>query len=140
MSADNKALVRRLLEESFNSGNSAVADELVAADFVDHNPLPGLPPTAEGFKQSFAVIRAAMPDMTYTIEDVIAEGDKVVVRWTTSGTNTGEMLGMPATGKKATVTGIDIFRVQDGKLAEFWLSWDQLGMLQQLGMIPPPPA
>ena len=111
MFEDNKALVRRLLEEGFNEGNLAVADQVLADDFLDHNPLPGLPPTAEGFKQSFA----AMPDMQYTIEDLLADDDRVVVRWTATGTHTGEMFGMPVAGKWATVTGMDLFRVQAGK-------------------------
>ena len=106
MSDQNKAIARRFLEEVVNKGNLAVADRLVVPDFVDHNPLPGLEAGAEGFKQSFVVFRAAFPDLKYTIEDIIAEGDKVVVRWTAKGTHKGELLGMPATGKHVAITGV----------------------------------
>jgi len=126
----NKAIARRFLEEVVNKGNQTVADELIAADFVDHNPLPGLPPGREGFKLSFVAFRVAVPDMKYIVEDVVAEGDKVVVRWKATGT--------PPTGKHITVTGVDIFRVKGNKLVELWLSWDQLGMMQRLGVVPLP--
>jgi steroid delta-isomerase-like uncharacterized protein len=135
--ADNKNVVSRFLEEVMNKGNQAVGDQLVATGFVDHSPMPGFSPDATGFKKGLAAVRAAIPDMKYTIEDIIAEGDKVVARWRASGTHKGEMFGIPPTGKSTTVTGMDIFRVANGKLVEFWLNWDQLGMLQQLGAIPP---
>ena len=135
---DNRNSIRRLLEEGFNQGNQTTMDELVANDFVDHSPMPGLPPNKEGFKQSFGIFRRAVPDMHYVIQDMVVEGDTVVVRWSASGTQKGELMGIPPTGKKIAVTGIDIFRVKDGKISEFWLSWDQLGMLQQLGAIPTP--
>ena len=133
----NKAIVRRLLEEAAGKGNQAVADELISDDFIDHNALPGLTPDSEGFKKSFVSFRSAAPDLEYIIEDMIAEDDKVVVRWKVKGTQTGEMAGIPATGKSLEVTGVDIFRVEKGKIVELWLVWDQLGMMQQLGMIPP---
>ena len=133
---DNKKIVRRFLEEVINLGNQRLADELLAENFVDHNPLPGLPPNREGFKQSFVIFRNTFPDMHYTIEDIIAEEDKVVIRWTATGTQRGELMGIPPTGKNISVTGIDIFRITDGNLAELWLAWDQLGMMQQLGAIP----
>ncbi len=133
----NKAIARRFLEEVVNKGNQAVADELVSTNFVDHNPLPGLPPTSEGFKQSFVIFRKAFPDLKYLIEDMAAEGDKVAIRWTAKGTHKSELFGIPPTNKQITVTGIDFFRIADGKLLELWLSWDQLGMMQQLGIIPP---
>ena len=135
---ENKAVVRRFLEEVVNKGDQAVADELVAAEFVDHNPLPGLTPNSEGFKQSFVIFRSAFPDLEYTIEDMIAEGDKVAARWTAKGTHKGELAGIAPTNKNVVVTGIDIFRVADSQLMELWLSWDQMGMMQQLGVIPPP--
>lgn len=132
---ENKAIARRFLEEVINKGNQAVADELVASNFVDHNPLPGHAPTREGFKQSFVIFRAAFPDLKYTIEDMIAEGDKLVIRWKATGTHKGGLFGIPPTGKKITVTGMDIFRITGGKLVELWLNWDQLGMMQQLGIV-----
>ena len=133
---DNKKTVRRFLEEVINLGNQRLADELLAENFVDHNPLPGLPPNREGFKQSFVIFRNTFPDMHYTIEDIIAEEDKVVIRWTATGTQRGELMGIPPTGKNISVTGMDIFRITDGNLAELWLAWDQLGMMQQLGAMP----
>jgi steroid delta-isomerase-like uncharacterized protein len=136
--AENKAVVRRLLEEVINEGHQVVADELVTSNFVDHNPMPGFPPNREGFKKSFVTFRAAVPDLRYTIDDIIAEGDKVVVRWTAKGTHKGEMLGIPPTGKKVAISGVDVFRLAKGQLVELWLSWDQLGMLQQMGVIPMP--
>jgi steroid delta-isomerase-like uncharacterized protein len=135
---ENKAVVRRFLEEVVNKGNQAVADELIAADFVDHNPLPGLTPNNEGFKQSFVIFRSAFPDLEYTIEDMIAEAGKVAVRWTAKGTHKGELAGIRPTNKSVAVMGIDIFRVAGGQLMELWLSWDQMGMMQQLGVIPTP--
>ena len=139
---ENKALARRFLEEVVNEGNQALADELVAEDFVDHNPLPGLPPGKEGFIRSFGVFRAAFPDLAYAIQDLIGEDDKVVVRWTATGTHRGELMGIPPTETRIATTGVDIFRVADGKLAELWLSWDQLGMMEQLGVVslPGPPS
>lgn len=135
---DNKKIIRRLLEEGLAQGRQTVAEKLLARDFVDHNPLPGLPPDREGFKQSFAVFRSAFPDFSYTIEDMVAEGDRVVVRFAANGTHRGEMAGIPPTGKQVSVTGMDLFRLAGGKVAEFWLSWDQLGLMQQLGVIPTP--
>ena len=112
---------------------------MLASDFVDHNPLPGLPPLPPGlagFKQLAAIVRAAFPDLHYTREDVIAEGDKVVIRYTAWGTNEGELLGMPPTGERMKVTGIDIFRMTGGKIAEWWHNDDFLGLLQHLSMVP----
>lgn len=135
---DNKQIIRRLLEEGLAQGKQTIAEELLARDFVDHNPLPGLSPDREGFKQSFAVFRSAFPDFTYTIKDMVAEGSRVVVRFTANGTHRGELMGIPPTGKQVSVTGMDLFRLAGGKVAEFWLSWDQLGLMQQIGVIPIP--
>jgi steroid delta-isomerase-like uncharacterized protein len=136
MSEQNKALSRRIAEECFNKGNLAVADEVIAADFVDHSAPPGLAPGVEGFKQLVAMYRNAFPDIRTTIDDVIAEGDKVVIRWTGRGTHKGELMGIAPTGKTVTVTGIGIDRIANGKIVEHWESFDQLGMMQQLGVIP----
>lgn len=140
MSPDQmKALVRRVPEEMFGEGNLAVADEVFAADFVDHAPLPpGFPEGIAGVKAFVTGLRAAFPDFHYTLEDEIADGDKVVIRLTARGTQSGEFLGMPAMGKQATWTEIHIARVVDGKVAEHWVESDRLGMLQQLGVIPTP--
>ena len=107
----NKALVRQLMEEVMNRGNISLVDEIMPPDFVDHEGAPGLPPTREGFKQSVPMLRSGIPDFNATIDDVVAEGDKVVIRMTWRGTQTGEFMGMPPTGKSISVGVIDIFRI-----------------------------
>ena len=136
---ENKAIVRRIPEEVFNQGNLDVADEVLTSDFIEHAQLPpGIPSGIPGFKQFVTALRAAFPDFHYTIEDEIAEGDKVAVHLTAHGTQQGDFLGIPATGKQATWTEIHICRMDNGKLVEHWVNQDQLGMLQQLGVIPIP--
>ena len=136
----NKALSRRFLEEVFNNGKLNVLDEIIAKDHVTTGPgtLPGLPTGPEGQKQLVTVYRNAFPDVHFTIDDQIAEGDKVVTRWTGRGTHKGELFGIPATGKSSTVTGIAVDRIVNGKIAESWGIFDQFGMMQQLGVIPMP--
>lgn len=139
MSAANKALARRLLEEAFNAGRLDVTDEIVATDFVGHDPsLPEEVRGPSGVKELIAGYRAAFPDIHMTIEDQIADGDRVVSRWRATGTHQGELMGIPGTGKQATVTGVTIDRIEDGRIAENWNYWDTLGLLQQLGAIPAP--
>jgi len=132
----NKARSRRFFEEVWGKGNIAVIDELTAPDFVDHNAVPGLPSGVEGLKQFVVTYRSAFPDMQISVDDLIAEGDKVVIRWTARGINFGPFLGMPATGKPVTVTGITIEPKVDGMTVEGWNNFDQLGMLQQMDIIP----
>jgi len=134
---DNKAIVRRFYEEVWTQGNLAAADELTTADIVNETlqpPVHGL----ESLKQFVMIYRTAFPDFHFTLEDLIAEGDKVTVRFTCTGTQRGELLGIPPTGKRVTLTGIDIVRFADGKFAESWTNFDALGMLQQLGVISAP--
>ena len=141
MSTDtNKAVSRRFLMEIFGQGKLAVADEIIALDHVNSGPgaLPGLPPGPEGSKQLVMVYRNAFPDVQFTIDEQIAEGDKVVTRWTARGTHKGELAGIPPTGKSATVTGMGVDRIVNGKIVESWGVFDQFGMLQQLGVIPKP--
>ena len=136
---DDTARMRRIPEDIFNRGQLTAADELFAADYVEHFPIPtGIPTGLAGFKAFVAAMREAFPDLHLTVEDEITEGDKVVQRITTRGTMKGAFLGMPPTGKQATWTEMHIARVADGKLVEHWGSIDQLGMLQQLGVIPLP--
>jgi steroid delta-isomerase-like uncharacterized protein len=136
---DNKALVRRWFEELFNQGNLAIADEIVAADHIYTDPsTPGLPPGPAAAKLTTDLYRSAFPDAHITIEDVVAEGDKVVTHWTARGTHKGDLFGVPATGKQATTTGMTVQRVAGAKIAETWQVWDTLGLLQQLGAIPMP--
>ena len=138
----NKAIVRRFVEEVFNRGNMSVADELMAPDFVEHEELPlGIPRDLEGVKQMTTMMRSAFPDFKATIEDIIAEGNKVVIRMTCSGTQKGEFMGIAPTGKSVSIGVIDIIRIADGKLVEHWGQMDSMGMMQQLGAIPAgPPA
>ena len=140
MLTDNKTVSRRFLEEVWNKGNLAVLNEIITRDHVNSGPgtLPGLPNGPEGSKQLVTVYRNAFPDVHFTIDDQIAEGDKVVTRWTAHGTHQGELVGIPATGKSSTVTGISVDRLVNGKIAESWGIFDQFGMMQQLGVIPTP--
>ena len=135
---DNKALVRRFFQEFWDQRNPAAADEFIAVSHVDHTP--GSPPEfssgLEGFKKFGMVYFTAYPDLQVTIEDQVADEQKAVTRWTARGTNTGSLFGMPATNKSATITGITIDRIVDGKIVETWTNFDNLGMLQQLGIIP----
>jgi len=136
----NKTFVRRYWEQVWNQGNLAVVDELIASDFDGH-PLPSDPDFGRGpagQKQLVGMYRTAFPDLHMTIEDMTAEGDRVVVRWTVRGTQTGEMMGIPATGKPTTVTGMFLNRLAAGKIVEGWGNFDALGMMQQLGLLPTP--
>ena len=134
----NKTLVRRWFE-AFSSGDLAAVDDLWAADVVDHSPaVPNQAPGREGIKQIVTSFRAAYPDLAFTVEDLIADGDKVASRWTAHGTNTGAFMGMPPTGKQVTIAGMLIVRVAGGTMVESWVNFDALGMMQQLGVIPTP--
>ena len=135
----NKALVRRLWEEGFNKRNLAVADEVVAPDAINYEAPPGM--TREGpesVKQIIPMLTAAFPDYHISLEEMIAEGDKVVVRTTVSGTHQGTFMGIPPTGKHFTQQQIHIVRIVDGKGVEHRAVRDDLSMLQQLGVLPPP--
>lgn len=137
MSAENKAISRRLLEEAFNSGNLDVVDELVSPEFVNHDAaLPEPTHGIEGAKANIGAYRDAFPDLRLTIEQQLAEGEYVTTRWSARGTNQGELFGMTATGKQATVTGITIDQIVDGRFVESWTNWDTLGLMQQLGVVP----
>ncbi len=139
MSAEeNKRISIRLAEEAFSQGNLDVVDEIVADNYVNHDPAapPDLPPGREGVKALASFYRSAFPDAQLTIEDAIAEGDTVVTRWTGRGTHQGDFAGIPATGKQVTITGITIDRIEGGKIVESWNEYNQLGLLQQLGAIP----
>ena len=132
----NKAVVRRLYA-ALDGGPDvmeAVRADIFAPDAVSH--FSGKPLDYAAHAQFDAMVAQAFPDRRYTVEDLVAEGDKVVVRFTTSGTHLGEFQGIPATGKIGTVTGIAICRVKDDKIVEQWVEFDQLGMLQELGVIP----
>jgi steroid delta-isomerase-like uncharacterized protein len=135
---DNKAIVRRYYNEVLNRGNIDLLDELAVEDYREHDPFPGQGNGLADLKARVAGLCDAFKPLHFTIEDIIAEGDKVVVRWTNSGTASGAFLGMPATGKQFGIPGIDIHAVRDGKLAEHWHVVDMLAQMQQLGLIPQP--
>jgi steroid delta-isomerase-like uncharacterized protein len=134
----NKANARRFFDEIANRGNLAVIDELLAPDFVNHAVPPGVPPTREGTKTFHAMLRGAFPDLHVTIDDVIAEGENVVLRTTSHGTMKGEFAGMPPSGKSATWAAVYTLRFANGKIVEYWGINDQLSMLQQLGFAEAP--
>jgi steroid delta-isomerase-like uncharacterized protein len=135
----NKALLSRLMKEVFSRGNISLVDELLAPDFVEHEELPpGIPPGREAVKQFSTLFRSAFPDLKITIDDIIAEGDKVVVRGIWSGTHKGEFMGIPPTGKSVSFGVIDIVRIVGGKVVEHWGQMDTLRMMQQLGVIATP--
>ena len=131
----NKKLVRRYVEEIANQGKADAADEIIGADYVYHGEGPeGTGP--EVVKQFNSMYRTAFPDLHLTIEDMIAEGDRVVVRVTARGTNSGPMMDQPATGKKIEVRSIFIVRIANGKVVEEWENIDELSMMRQLGLMP----
>ncbi len=138
MSEENKAIARRIYDEAWNKGNLDLIDELCDANLVAHNLPPEVSPDRAGFKQLIAMYRAAYSDVQMIVEDQIAEGDRVVTRWTGRGTHKGELMGIPPTGRHVTVTGIDIERIAGGKVIEAWGEFDAMGMMQQLGVVPPP--
>ena len=135
---DNKTLMRRFYEEVMNQKNLAAIDDFLAPTFVNHSALQlgMLGGGIEEVKQYVSMILTTFPDLYYTVEDMIAEGDKVVARLTVSGTQQGAFLGIPSTGKHATITDIEIFRIANGKAVENWVQADFLGLLQQLGVVP----
>jgi steroid delta-isomerase-like uncharacterized protein len=128
----NKTTLRRLDDEVFNYGNLSIIDEVVSADFVNHDPFPGEPPGREGFKQSATAMRAAFPDLHFTNEEMISEGDIVAHRYTMHGTHAGAFLGLPPTGRAVTMRGIDILQFAGGKVVARWARTDDLGLMQQL--------
>jgi steroid delta-isomerase-like uncharacterized protein len=137
---DNKAIIHAYVETVWNDKQLDRAEEVVAPDFVDHAPLPGQAPGLEGAMRKWAMFLSAVPDLHVTIQDLVAEGDKVAVRRGYAGTQQGELLGIPATGRQVRVGSISIFRVAEGKIAESWEQWDRLALLQQLGVLPAPAA
>jgi steroid delta-isomerase-like uncharacterized protein len=136
MSERNKELVRDLIDEVWNRGEFSVVERRVAADYVGHSSTTSHGPAA--YRQYFETQRVAFPDIHYTIEDEIAEGDKVLARWTARATHTGDFQGLPPTGLSGAVSGMSVFRIERDLIAECWTNLDELGMMRQLGMIPGP--
>ena len=131
----NKALVRRFYDQVLNGRHIEAIDELAVTGYNEHDPLPGQREGREGLKDRVSMLADGLAP-TFTIEDIIAEGDRVVVRWTNSARHVGHFLGIPPTGRSCAIAGIDIYRLKDGRLAEHWHVIDQLTMLQQLGLLP----
>ena len=136
-SHENKTVVRRYYDEVLNRGNLDVLGDLAVADYVEHNPFTGQDSGLSGLRHRAAMLCTAFRPH-FTLDDLIAEDDRVAVRWTNHGTHQGEFLGMPATGRSFVISGIDIHALRDGKLAEHWDVVDQLSLLQQLGLLPAP--
>ena len=131
--AVNKALVRRVFEELIPGGDPAAMRGVMAPDFLDHDPLPGQPAGAAGGEYVVSTMHTAQPDLRFTIHDLVAERDRVTIRWTLHGTNTGPMLGRPPTGQPVELAAIVIFRIADGRIAERWAGWKP-------GFAPAPPS
>ena len=138
MSVDeNKALLRRGWEEILNKGNINALDQFYAENFVDHNAFPGIPSGIEGMRQTYNIIFSAFTNIHVTIDDMVAEEDKIVVRVTANGIHTGEFMGTPATGKRISVMEIRIYRIAGGKIVEHWGLMDTASLMQQIGSAPP---
>ncbi len=137
----NKALLSRAIKEVFIQGKTSMIDEFFSPGFVEHEELPpGIPPGREGVKQLSSLFRSAFPDLKIKINDMIADGDKVVIRCTWSGTHKGEFMGIPPTGKSVSFGVIDIVRFAGGKMVEHWGQMDAMRMMQQLGAVSRPAA
>ena len=138
MLEENKALVRRYVEEFVDRSNFDLSNEIFAPNFVRYDAGPDQVSGVEDLKHFFAMLHSGFPGFQSTIEDMLAEGEKVVLRFTFRGTHQGEFMGIAPTGKQVTMSGIDILRIADGKIVEMWNQEDVLGMMQQLGAIPEP--
>ncbi len=138
MSEENKALFRRTYEELLNQGHLAVADELIAPDFINHEAPPGRERGPESMRGLAIMLRTAFPDLHFTIEELVAEGDVVAGRLTMSGTHEGPLMGMPPTGRSVRQDHMHFVRFREGKAVEHWGVRDDLGMMQQMGAMPEP--
>ena len=135
---ENKVLARRWLEEVWGKGSAAVVDGLAGDDFVWHWAPPGVGSDREGYKQFLRMDFEAFANVSCATEDIVAEGDRVASRWTWRGTHKGEFMGVAPTGKQVALTGMCINRFAGGKIVEEWGEMDMMGMMQQLGAVPPP--
>jgi len=136
MLAENKLIVRRFFEELFNDYNLAAADEIVSKNYINHNAAPTEEPGRQGLKNFVMYSHSGLKDIHFTIDDMIAEGDQVATRWTCTAIHHGEFAGVPATGRRVTISALNIHRVVDSQIAEGWLQWDIMGYLQQVGAMP----
>ncbi len=137
MSEHNKAIVRRLFTELWNNGNLSVADEVFTPNYAHYDPsTPDFGHGPDSEKKRTALYRTAFPDLHLTIEDVIAEGETVMTRWSCRGTHKGDLNGIAPTGKHITISGVTVARFSNGKIVEGYVNWDALGLMQQLGVVP----
>jgi steroid delta-isomerase-like uncharacterized protein len=133
----HKTLVRRYYQEVLNAGNVGLLDELAVPDYDEHSPFPGQPNGIEGLKARVGAILASFRPV-FALRELIAEGDTVVAYWTNTGKHQGEFMGIPPSGRTVTISGVDVHRLRDGRMAEHWHVIEELQMLQQLGVIPTP--
>ncbi|MFL5766891.1 MAG: ester cyclase [Actinomycetota bacterium] len=133
----NKDVAHRYYVQVLNDGDVGLVDELAVEPYEEHDPVPGQGTGRQGLKDRLRILRGAF-GQTFTVEDIVAEGDRVVVRWTGRGTHSGEFMGIPPTGRSFTIAGIDVIRFEEGRMAEHWHVVDQLALMQQLGLIPAP--
>ena len=137
MSAENETLVRRFFEEFCNGRRGELAEELVSEDYLSHGPQAPPAEGPDGVRERVAVYQEAL-DGHWNVEEIISTGDRVVARWTGTGTHRGELMGVQPTGRPISVDAISLFRIADGRIAEEWTVWDALGLLQQVGAVPAP--
>ena len=135
---ENKTLAGRWLDEIWNKVNLAAVDELCTTNFTFSYAAPGVSNDREGYKQTVIMLTSGVSDLKVTLEDMVAEGDKVAVRWKGNSKHTGEYMGIPPTGKQLSMTGISIARIEGSKIAEEWGEMDMMGLMQQIGAFPPP--
>jgi steroid delta-isomerase-like uncharacterized protein len=142
MSAEaNRQLFQRYFDKCANDGNLDLADEIFASDYLHHDPAnPDPRPVVgpQGVRDHLTSLMGAFPDLKFEVEETIADDEQIIVRWTARGTNTGDYFGMPATGKPIEITGMNTWRVKDGQAIEGWVNRDDMGLLQQLGVVPAP--
>jgi steroid delta-isomerase-like uncharacterized protein len=139
--AENRALFERYFDQVANKDNLDLADEIFATDYQHHdpaNPDPRPMIGSQAVKDHLTSLKSAFPDLIFDIDDIVAQGDSIVVRWTARGTNTGDYFGMPATGKPIEITGMNTWVTRDGQAIEGWVNRDDMGLLQQLGVVPAP--
>ena len=137
----NQQLFQRYFDEVANGGNLELADEIFASDYLHHDPANPDPRPMVGpqaVKDHLTSLKGAFPDLVFEVEDMVADDELIIVRWTARGTNTGDYFGMPATGKPIEITGMNTWRTRDGQAIEGWVNRDDIGLLQQLGVIPTP--
>jgi len=134
----NKSVARRFTEEVWGRHNAELLNDVVSPDFLNHDPFPGTDGNREGEREALVIHRKAMGNPEAHVDDQIAEGDKVATRWTLRATHKGEFLGIAPTGKRVTISGINICRIKDGKIAELWRKVDVMSLMQQLGAVSQP--